>query len=211
MKSGMPRTWITIGLFALCSSTMGQWGVRFTALQWESTTRRGDWNLLLGGDLDLSDRTSIGLDLTMRAGFFYSDEPRSIDQPGVYGDYILSQKCTGLTYRSQFFFSDNDGSAAYIGTFIGFRRLSQEATPIAYDNNGDTPSWARNSSGSTTFFPLGLRLGIRGSLEGFYGDLYMGVGTSLGGEDPLRAVYIDDRDGLAPLFIQAGYAIGFGK
>ncbi|MFT3884740.1 MAG: hypothetical protein QM724_04725 [Flavobacteriales bacterium] len=60
--------------------------------------------------------------------------------------------------------------------------------------------------------PIGLRIGIRSDLDGFYGDFYFGVGYQLGGGDALlpQPELSEVPSTLANLTWTLGYAFGFG-
>lgn len=66
-----------------------------------------------------------------------------------------------VEYRSQYHFADNSSSSGYVGTSIGYRSLNREI--------------------SKTMVPVGIRLGLRGGLQGFYADLHAGAKYQAGG------------------------------
>ena len=201
--------------FMLCGALpaiMAQWGIRATILHFETLTPSGTFSFLAGLDHDLTDRTAMGLDFTMGVDLFGTGAPEQTEYAGYSVDYILTQKSMGLTYRSMYFFSDNDGGAAfYAGPFVGFRQVTYEVDPTAYSYNFlDDPSWSRRETGSTTMFPIGMRMGFRSPLDGYSGDIYVGFGFIAGGADPIKAPYLEDKDRLSRTFLQAGYTVGIG-
>lgn len=198
--------------FMLCgaqSDSNAQWGIRATILHFETLTPRGTFSFLGGLDHDLTDRTAMGLDFTVGVDLFGTGASTQTEYAGYSVDYILTQKSMGLTYRSMYFFADNDGGAAfYAGPFIGFRQVTYEVSPTTYSY--DEPSWSRHETGSTTMFPIGMRMGFRGPLDGFSGDIYVGFGFMAGGSDPVKAPYLDSKDRLSRTILQAGYTMGIG-
>lgn len=191
---------------------MAQWGVRFTALHYETVQRRGNWNVMLGLDHDLNDRISIGLDFTRSINLFGEVEAEQTSYDGYLVDYSMDRKVTGLTYRSHYFFSDNDdGAAFYLGPFIGWRKVELDISPVAYNNYlGNDPTWARREVASSTLFPVGMRFGFRSALDGYSGDIHVSVGTQLGDKEIVGAPYLIKKDELSGLFLQFGYTIGIG-
>jgi hypothetical protein len=76
-------------------------------------------------------------------------------------------------YSAKFFTSDNDATAFYIGSFLGVQRLS---------GSGSTSTGISSASGEFSHlqFPIGLRAGLRGGLEGYFGEIFTHVGYALG-------------------------------
>jgi hypothetical protein len=88
---------------------------------------------------------------------------------GVNLRYALNTESLILNYRSAFHFSDNDRASFYLGPTVGMRFFRE--------------------SGYGVQVPLGFRMGVRGGLEYFYADLYVGAQYSLGASG---AVLSDD-------------------
>lgn len=208
------RWHILTAFMLLCGlpASHAQWGVRATVLHFETLTPRGTFSFLGGLDHDITDRTAMGLDFTIGVDLFGTDASEQTEYDGYTVDYILTQRSMGVTYRSMYFFSDNDGGAAfYAGPFVGFRQVSYEVEPTTYSYYSyDEPGWSRRETGSTTMFPLGLRMGFRGPLDGFSGDIYVGFGFLAGGSDPVKAPYLDSKDRISRTILQAGYTMGIG-
>ncbi len=83
-----------------------------------------------------------------------------------------------VIYNAKYFTAENDGTAAYIGSLIGVQ---------SYGGTGLEP--VPNSYGYTDYraveishvqFPVGLRAGVRGGLDGYFGELYVQAGYSIG-------------------------------
>lgn len=100
----------------------GQWGIRATVLHIERSTQEPQPNFLIGLDVDLSDRSGIGLDFNYGVNLDLLDV--DLGNSGSYSGSGPkdSKNVWGLTYRSQYFFTDNDRFAGYIGPFIGIRK-----------------------------------------------------------------------------------------
>lgn len=65
-------------------------------------------------------------------------------------------------YRSAYHFSDNSSTSFYVGPSIAYRNISGTGSGVV---------------------PVGLRMGIRGGLDGFFADLYAGFAHNMGGKD----------------------------
>ncbi len=203
----------------LVSTLHAQWGIRYVLPQTEAVTKAGPfdlWLIGLGFDFDLSDRTSCGVDLMIDTNWDpYGKSRETATSGSTYGtDYYYEKlKVYGIQYRSQYHFSDNDGTSVYLGSFFGLRYVRQTVT-------GDIITGSSQYSYSTTefidkgsgvIFPVGLRLGVRGGLDAGFADLYVGVGYALGSGDALtKAPYLTEESELSPLNLQIGLAIGFG-
>jgi hypothetical protein len=68
-----------------------------------------------------------------------------------------------VNYRSAYHFSDNESGSFYMGPTIGLRSLGTYGTQL----------------------PVGMRMGVRGGLERFYADLYIGGLYIIGGSSPI--------------------------
>lgn len=167
-----------------------------------------NWHMGLGWDFDLNDRLSGGLDLTTDMNWTGDDY-----YYGYSAEYGERLKVFGVMYRSQFHFMDNDGTSVYLGPTIGLRALKQK---IEYDEEITPGAWYTSYQRvrveeNGMVFPLGLRLGVRGTLEGGYADLFIGVGTYLGSNEPFSKLPILDEESLPKqTFFQVGMNYGIG-
>ncbi|MDX9749779.1 MAG: hypothetical protein RBT71_01685 [Flavobacteriales bacterium] len=190
---------------------LGQWGVR-AGLGWEQYTPRLDMHWALGVDRDVSGRTSIGLDLI---GVLPALEPEnmiaSVDHGTDFITYTYVRKGIGAQYRSMYFLG-GDTEGWYVATSVGFRSLVREMAEVrisAPDGYRDGP----DRSTRALVFPVGVRVGLRSALDGFFQDAYIGVGHLLGsGNDALldQAPYLIDKHRLKGLSVQVGYSFGVG-
>jgi len=202
--------------FAAGIDLRAQWGVQ-TSIHHERLTGRHGLNWMAGLAFDPSSRTSIGLDvighLNVMADENFSEQS---SYEGFNVSYAVTRKVIGMQYRSSYFLRD-DNSGAYLGTYIGFRQFSREVLiQDIYSNttgfwSGTAPSWARPSRTTTMLFPVGMRLGFRSEMDGWYGDLYLGLGYQIGhGKEATVAPYLAEKDKLKGFSFQIGYSAGIG-
>ena len=92
-------------------------------------------------------------------------------------------------YHSKFCFSDNAAPAFYLGSFLGWQR-------IRHVDHGE--AYAR------TQFPIGVRAGVRGSLDGGFGELFTQFGYAIGNGTLSEDVRTN------PLSISIGLCYGTG-
>ena len=139
---------------------------------------------------DLSQRFGIGLEVVLGFDRFTSDV-RSYE--GIYS--------------AKYFFSDNEGTTGYIGSFIGVQSLKAEVTEYVLGSNGySTP---RTVTASKIQVPIGIRMGMRGGLDGYFGELFVQAGYALGN----GILYKADGDIVktTPLYFSVGGSfLGFG-
>jgi hypothetical protein len=189
-----------------------QYGIRGSFLTYDRLSKGAHTYGSVGVDLDVSDRTSIGADFLFRLNLFGETELSDYVQYAGYSvDYILTPRSTQFLLRSSYFFSDDRGF--YVSSSFGVRKVSAEVIPSTYDPTGfnQLPAWVVRETAETTLFPIGLRFGVRGELDGWYGDLFVGVGYMLGERNLFKAPYLEAKDReIAGLSIQAGYALGIG-
>lgn len=94
-----------------------------------------------------------------------------------------------VNYHSNYHFSDNESSSFYLGPNIGVRAIG--------------------GTNSTTLIPVGMRMGVRGGLEGFYADLYLGGLYNIGAGSSIELESVGNRD-LRSMSFCAGLDLGFG-
>lgn len=143
----------------------------------------------LGYQQDLTPRFGLGLDAVL--GFERTKGIRSYE--GIYS--------------AKYFFSDNDGTALYMGTFIGLQSIKAEQTGSFNGVNGYSP--ARNVAASKLQVPIGVRAGLRGGLDGYFGEVFVQAGYALGSGE----LYTDHGETVqtTPLYFSIGGSfIGFG-
>lgn len=92
-----------------------------------------------------------------------------------------------IGYRSNYHFMDNDGASFYMGPNIALR------------TGGD----------ARTGLPIGMHMGVRGGLQGFYADLFAGVRYRVGSKElgPSERLSLDNLPGTTFMF---GLHFGIG-
>lgn len=206
-----PLNWRVWSIAALLvgglSTAHAQWGVRW-GIAGETIGPSLFGTLVLGGDRDVSGRTSIGLDVIW--SFDTSGDVASwdgVDLGTSFVSYSLKKRERGLQYRSLFFLTDG-AQGAYIGTQAGFRSVGR-ALEDSYGSGSN-----RVEKDRVMVFPVGVRFGVRTALDGFLQDVYISVGYNLGhgaGDDLERtAPYLPEKHRLGGLNVQFGYCMGVG-
>lgn len=208
----MQRLLYATTLVLACTVAEAQMGIRY-GIHFEKTTNAKQGtplHLVLGWDFDFADRLSGGLDLSTDMNWASQyNQPSYLPANGV--EYHDKVKVFGVQYRSQFHFSDNDQYSFYLGPTIGLRAIKQTITyDQAVDNYWNTRDMVTVVGRGMTF-PIGLRLGMRGELDGGYLDLFAAVGTNLGSGEPIHDFsFLDKESELKRTFLQAGLCWGFG-
>lgn len=183
-----------------------QTGIR-AGLDYESIMRKYHLNFLAGVDRDVNDRISLGLDVLL--GLKMNEQDFSYTT-GT-NTYSLSRSSIGLQYRSMYFF----GGTGYIASTIGFRTLKME---LLLDETVTGPFGTYSYLGvrrvpiTTTIIPIGIRLGLRGELDGFYQDLYVNLGYNIGSAKDIfpAGVELRKEHALSKVWISVGYAMAVG-
>lgn len=93
-------------------------------------------------------------------------------------------------YRTAYHLADNDASSFYLGPQIGIRSYQ--------------------SGVEGTVVPVGMRMGVRGGLQGYFADLYAGVFFPLGATGLSRPLLEQERYELASVSFAIGLHMGFG-
>ncbi len=206
----------------LATKAQGQWGIHGTFIEYERLAPSGLANLVVGMDHDFTNRTAMALDLNigMPLNVLFSDGGgRETLYKGYDVSYDFSRYSVGGTYRSLYFLSSNsNGFTFYLGPTVGVRYLIQNvnyvtAYYVTYNSwtSQATPPWARPSNWKNTVFPIAMRWGWRGALDGISGDLYMSLGGVLGGVTTTETPgYLDKKDMLTRLYFQLGYTYAIG-
>ena len=121
-------------------------------------------------------------------GFGYDHDLNERSSLGLDVRLSLGEPGWGVQYRSAFHVADNDASSFYLGPTIGIRSVGED--PII-------------------MVPLGARMGVRGGLENFYADLFLGFITNLGAPDTRPSDY-SSAPKLSGLNLLIGLNLGFG-
>jgi hypothetical protein len=151
---------------------------------------------IVEGDRGIVPSATIGLG-------FHRDFQRRIGM-GVEVNYAKREgsdlKAFEAIYSARYFTGDNDGTSFYLGSFLGVQRISGQ---------GERTSTAEVQNVSRVQFPVGLRIGLRGGLDGYFGELFTHVGYALG-NGTLLTTSSGTMDS-APLYLGLGISfLGFG-
>lgn len=123
---------------------------------------------LVDGDKGIVPSTTVGLG-------FQRDFQRRIGM-GVDLNYASRQngglQAFEAIYSAKYFLSDNDATACYIGSFLGVQSIS--GTDV------HTGTVSTSVDFSRVQVPIGLRAGVRGGLEGYFGEIFTHVGYAIG-------------------------------
>jgi hypothetical protein len=163
--------------------------------------------LQVTGDTYHEPRSTVGLayqqDLDHRFGvaldFFYGGN-RYVN---------TSEHSYDLVYSAKYFTSDNDDATAfYLGTFFGFQSI--RATVEEEVTNSSGYSSYVQSDHTRVQFPLGIRVGVRGGLDGYFGELFAQAGYAIG-----NGTIFHSPDGVTmattPLYFTLGFSfLGVG-
>ena len=142
---------------------------------------------------DLDHRFGVALD------FFY----------GTNGYGTASERSYDLIYSAKYFTSDNDDATSfYFGTFFGAQ--SVKATVEEYVPNSSGYSAYLQTEHTHVQFPIGIRTGVRGGLDGYFGELFAQVGYAIGN----GSIYRTSEGvtvGTSPLYFTLGFSfLGVG-
>lgn len=125
---------------------------------------------------------------------------------------------TELSYQSKYFFSDNDDNSGYISSGIGlkFVKWTFDASEISEIPAGlILPYPSDLLEEKLTVVPLSLKLGSRGSMDGFFSEYYIGFTYNLGADklpqdDALKNFTADSEKPMNKLAFTLGYSFGIG-
>jgi hypothetical protein len=167
-------------------------GVKFTMdyLHPVLTEGRQQATIGIGVDHDMSDRIGFGLDVRYGGTSGYSTEAGLLE----------------VLYSAKYFTSSNDDRTAfYLGSFIGYQRIKGtfvRSIPGTGPNYFSTTNTSEEYT--NTQIPIGLRLGVRGGLQGFFGEVYAHIGYAIGSGAVLPEL------NTTPLFMSVGVGLGGG-
>ncbi len=106
-----------------------------------------------------------------------------------------------LIYSAKYFTADNDATACYIGSFIGVQSISGTSL--------HTSGISASGDFSRVQVPIGLRVGVRGGLDGYFGEIFTHVGYAIGNGELVSTS--SGKVNSAPLFFGVGFSfLGFG-
>ncbi len=121
--------------------------------------------------------------------------------------YSLDMPWSEIAYESRYFFTDNDEAAFYISSGIAYRTIDTKFTDFTYGNSEVTKK-------TYHVLPITLRIGHRGSMDGFFGDLFVGT-TFIPGASSIKpgpTIFHDEVDHsfIRGLSFNFGWSMGIG-
>lgn len=176
----------------------------------------------LGYEQNIGDRLSWGLNFS--ASF---PPPAVISESKSYPGQFVNIDCNHsvswwqLQYQSKYFNKENDGPAFYFSSAIAVQSRTQNVEIVSitkYDVYTTIPSFDGISSGSTLsqnniFIPVTFSMGVRGSLDGFFGDIFVGASylfkTKYANNNLVTNRFGKDYS-FADLAVTFGFAFGIG-
>lgn len=170
----------------------------------------GNYCMGLGVDRSFNDKLTAGLDVAFDVAAALKDGGTSVQSlPDGISAYV-SPHLMSVNYHTEYALGDDDGTHAYIGTFIGLRRIKQDW--VLYDSRNYEYKESRFTA-TKMLIPLGLRFGLRGTTDGGFMDLYVAAGYQVGGgksttaNSMLKDAPYTETTALA---LTLGWAYGFG-
>lgn len=217
------RLRVLVGLLgplgAIAAAAQGN-GIRFGFAHFEKTlTNDGfaPFGFTLGFDHDLGSHLAFSIEASFpyrdlvdlnAADGNYADKPVSYD--GWSADYASDTHSWSLLYRTNYFPNGNDGGM-YVGEYLGVRRITRHVTIVDQFNSSSYSSYygpfRDTYEAGQLVFPIGMRLGWRGALDGWYFDCYFGLGYQLGGGDNVFTQ--PELSGLPERTAGFSYTLGF--
>lgn len=171
----------------------------------------------IGYEQNVNDRISVSGEINTSLGRVYAaseletsvsvTDPITGDVSTQYYRYEFYVSYLELKYISKYFFRSNDERSGYFASTLGFKNIN-----FGY---ADEYSGAEDieQKESKLIFPLGVRLGWRGSIDGWFGDGFIGAGINIGaGKEPKDAVVkaFNEGSSISKVYFTAGYCFGIG-
>lgn len=171
----------------------------------------------IGYEQNFGKRISISAEINSSMGRIYSESYVTLYEPFLnintgetetalsYYNFFVSY--VELKYISKYFFRENDERSCYLASTLGFKKVNY-GYKLQNESDGGLPL-----KESKLIIPLGFRLGWRGSIEGWFGDGFVGAGLNIGaGVDPKDRVVkaFNKHSTISKIYITAGYCFGIG-
>ncbi len=170
----------------------------------------GNYCMGAGVDRTFNDKLTIGMDVTFDVAAALKDGGASVQSTTNGISAYVTPHLMSVNYHTEYALGDNDGTHVYIGSFLGLRRIKQDWVVLDSRNDGYTE---QQTTVSKMLIPLGLRLGLRGTTDGGFMDLYTELGYQIGGGSELRSDALlkgASYTKTSPLAFTVGLAYGFG-
>jgi hypothetical protein len=181
----MRRTLLLASLFAWAATARAQHTatairlILYEAQKVYADQGIGTYCVGLGVDRTLNDRLTLGLDVALDLVGRMQHTYTSVSyDPVTNASMEVKPRLLSLNYHTEYALGDNSGTHPYIGSFVGLRMLKQE---WRITEQGPMGSDTRLLDLSKTLVPVGIRMGLRGTTEGGFLDLYAALGYQIGG------------------------------
>jgi len=142
-------------------------------------------NLFYGIGYEQNFGKRIALSLEYNKGFgigendYVSVRFRDANQEGYDFDYLTTLPWSEFAYQAKYFFADNDEDAGYISSGISVRSINArtDVVHLQYDSTYISTVGAMGGviEEKITLFPISIKFGYRGSIDGFFGDYFVGI------------------------------------
>jgi hypothetical protein len=149
------------------------------------------WNYSFGMEQYIVDKVSIAV--SYRGSFYVSGEEEAIiekrysdSQGGFDYTYYEDYDLYAIDIDSKYFFDEPDDDGVYMGSSFSIQHVTAklemlQPQPTNYNTGNQTPVMAAGVfEDDLTLFPVGFRLGHRGSTDVVVFDYYMGLTYFLG-------------------------------
>ncbi|HEY0976635.1 MAG TPA: hypothetical protein VGE21_04125 [Flavobacteriales bacterium] len=176
------------------------------------------WGVGIGYDHQTAGPIAFGVEFQAPVLDLEGDGPygdtRSFSHQGYEASYYSKLSSWTVLYRASYFVS-NDGSGFYVGSFLGVRHVKETLTLSHVEGPNyvyDQGPFKGLEECKGLVFPLGIRFGVRGEMDGWYQDLYFQLGYQIGGGELSYASSFMDRNApqLSGITYGLGYAFGVG-
>lgn len=176
-------------LVMFACATITEMRAQATGLNFGMDGRTGSGSDDSGRQFNLAYFLSVQHDFSERVGM------------GITGAY-LSEGLPGfeVIYDAKYFTSNNERTSFFLGSFLGFQRLSTDVYNSATRLTEDV---------GRTQLPIGLQIGLRGGLPGFFGELHVKAGYNIGNGE--FGDGLPNAPSTTPLYLSLGLSyLGFG-
>ena len=150
----------------------------------------------LGYDHNLNHRIGLLLDVNLGVSLRNqnSENFKYAENGNEYQSYYdIQEYWWEIAYQSKYFFSDNDERSFYVASGIAYRPYKFEIEINTYNLSSNGPAKYETYKKTIVMLPLSLRLGLRGSISGFFGDISFGMTYLPGAESKkLNLTYVDE-------------------
>jgi hypothetical protein len=182
------------------------------------------WYWGFGYEQNVGDR--IALSLEYNKGFSFGDEAESaqlisgdVSTSGYSMYYLQTMPWNEFSYQSKYFFTDNDDNAWYFSTGLAYRTVTVQVQieDLMYSSDYEPVLGTLHTglySEKVTFTPVSFKLGYRNSIDGFFGDYFLGINYLPGSsKKSINNTFLDQQittKSFTSVALTFGFAMGFG-